>query len=75
MLFQWQCTLAMIKRWRIKWQKVSRTTAKHFDMGAIPNAKGVIFREWAHHAEIVYLIGPFKDWNETSTVVIFSHDL
>ena len=44
-------------------------------MGAIPNAKGVTFRVWVHHAEIVYLIGPFKDWNETSTVVIFSHDL
>ncbi len=44
----------------------SPTTAQHSGMGAIPNAKGVTFRVWAPHAEIVYLIGTFNGWNETS---------
>jgi len=36
-------------------------------MGAIPNAKGVTFRVWAPHAEKVYVLGSFNDWDETST--------
>jgi len=36
-------------------------------MGAIPHAKGAAFRVWAPHAEEVYVIGSFNDWNETST--------
>ena len=44
----------------------SPTNEQHSGMGAIPNAKGVTFRVWAPHAEIVYLIGTFNGWNETS---------
>ena len=44
----------------------SPTIAQHSGMGAIPNAKGATFRVWAPHAEIVYLIGTFNRWNETS---------
>jgi len=43
---------------------------KQSGMGAIPNAKGVSFRVWAPHAEKVYLIGSFNDWNETSTPLV-----
>jgi 1,4-alpha-glucan branching enzyme len=43
------------------------TMAKHSGMGAIPNANSVTFRVWAPHAENVYLIGTFNNWNETST--------
>jgi 1,4-alpha-glucan branching enzyme len=45
----------------------TRTMPKHSGMGAIPNTKGVTFRVWAPHAEIVYLIGTFNGWSETST--------
>src|SRR5271169_2638351 len=45
----------------------TRTIAKQSGMGAIPNAKGVTFRVWAPHAEKVYVLGSFNDWNETST--------
>ncbi|MGO9136716.1 MAG: alpha-amylase family glycosyl hydrolase [Syntrophales bacterium] len=48
----------------------ARTTANHSGMGAIPHAKGVTFRVWAPHAEKVYLIGSFNDWNETSTPLV-----
>ncbi len=46
------------------------TIAKQSGMGAIPHAKGVAFRVWAPHAEKVYLIGSFNDWNETSTSLL-----
>jgi len=39
-------------------------------MGAIPHAKGVTFRVWAPHAEKVYLVGSFNDWNETSMPLV-----
>ncbi|MBA3007729.1 MAG: alpha amylase C-terminal domain-containing protein [Proteobacteria bacterium] len=39
-------------------------------MGAVPGAQGVSFRVWAPHAEKVYLIGSFNDWNETSTPLV-----
>jgi 1,4-alpha-glucan branching enzyme len=40
------------------------------DMGAIPHDKGVTFWVWAPHAEKVYLIGTFNDWNETSAPLV-----
>jgi len=43
---------------------------KHPGMGAIPGAQGVTFRVWAPHAEKVYVIGSFNDWNETSTSLV-----
>jgi 1,4-alpha-glucan branching enzyme len=43
-----------------------QTIAIHSGMGAIPNEKGVTFRVWAPHAENVYLIGTFNNWNKTS---------
>src|SRR5512143_1639154 len=46
------------------------TMAKHSGMGAIPNARGVTFRVWAPHAEKVYVVGTFNDWNETSTPLV-----
>ena len=45
----------------------THTAIKQSGMGAIPNAKGVTFRVWAPHAEKVYVIGTFNDWNKTST--------
>ena len=37
-------------------------------MGAIPNIdeSGTAFRVWAPHAEAVWVIGDFNDWNDTS---------
>jgi 1,4-alpha-glucan branching enzyme len=35
--------------------------------GAMPNITGVTFRVWAPHAEKVYVIGTFNDWNKTAT--------
>ena len=52
----------------------ARTIAKKAGMGAIPTAKGVTFRVWAPHAEKVYLIGSFNDWNETSTPLVSDPD-
>lgn len=43
---------------------------KHPGMGAIPGAKGVTFRVWAPHAEKVYVIGSFNDWNETAAPLV-----
>jgi 1,4-alpha-glucan branching enzyme len=48
----------------------ARTMSKETGMGAIPNAKGVTFRVWAPHAEKLYVIGSFNDWNETSTPLV-----
>ena len=36
-------------------------------LGAIPGNKGVTFRVWAPHAEKVFIIASFNDWNKTST--------
>jgi 1,4-alpha-glucan branching enzyme len=47
-----------------------RTTAKKPHMGAIPGSKGVTFRVWAPHAEKVFLIGTFNDWQDTSTPLV-----
>lgn len=43
----------------------------HTAMGAIPNANnsGTNFKVWAPHADAVWVIGDFNDWNETT------HDL
>lgn len=46
------------------------TLIQHPGMGAVPGAQGVSFRVWAPHAEKVYLIGSFNDWNETSTPLV-----
>ena len=45
----------------------ARTMANHSGMGSIPNAKGVTFRVWAPHAEMVYVTGTFNDWSKAST--------
>ena len=45
----------------------TNTAIKHPGMGAIPTSEGVTFRVWAPHAEKVYVIGSFNNWNETST--------
>ena len=50
--------------------KKTRTMPKQPGMGAIPTAKGVTFRVWTPHAEKVYVIGSFNDWNETSTPLV-----
>ncbi|GFO57248.1 1,4-alpha-glucan branching enzyme [Geomonas sp. Red276] len=42
-------------------------TKDHPGMGAIPDAGGVAFRVWAPHANKVFLVGSFNDWNEVST--------
>jgi 1,4-alpha-glucan branching enzyme len=44
--------------------------SKQTGMGATPTAKGVTFRVWAPHAEKVYVIGSFNDWNKTSTPLV-----
>lgn len=44
----------------------ANTLARQTGLGAIPYAEGVAFRVWAPHAEQVYLVGSFNDWNETS---------
>ncbi len=46
------------------------TAVKHPGMGAIPGAQAVTFRVWAPHAEKVYVIGSFNDWNETSAPLV-----
>ena len=50
--------------------KKMNTAVKHKGMGAMPGDKGVTFRVWAPHAEKVYVIGSFNDWNETSTPLV-----
>lgn len=40
------------------------TQARQQGMGAWPFAQGVAFRVWAPHAEEVYVIGTFNDWDE-----------
>lgn len=46
----------------------SLTLEKHLDgMGCIKHEKGAAFRVWAPHAEELYLIGIFNDWDETAT--------
>jgi 1,4-alpha-glucan branching enzyme len=45
----------------------TNTAIKPPGMGAIPSARGVIFRVWAPHAEKVYVTGTFNDWSKTST--------
>jgi len=46
------------------------TMPRQAGMGAIPTAKGVTFRVWAPHAEKVYVIGSFNNWNETSAPLV-----
>jgi 1,4-alpha-glucan branching enzyme len=48
----------------------SNTMPKQSGMGAIPNAKIVTFCVWVPHAEKVYVIGSFNEWNETSTPMV-----
>jgi len=48
----------------------TRTTAMHAGMGATPTSEGVTFRVWAPHAEKIYVIGSFNDWNETATPLV-----
>ncbi len=50
--------------------RIMNTAIKHPGMGAVPGAQGVSFRLWAPHAEKVYVIGSFNDWNETSTPLV-----
>ena len=50
--------------------KKIKPAIKQPGMGAIPGAKGVTFRVWAPHAEKVYVIGSFNDWNETSLPLV-----
>ena len=45
----------------------ANTAIKHPSMGAVPGAKGVIFRVWAPNAEKVCVTGTFNDWSKTST--------
>lgn len=35
-------------------------------MGSLPHSAGVAFRVWAPHAQQVFVIGDFNEWNETS---------
>jgi 1,4-alpha-glucan branching enzyme len=46
--------------------KLNSPTEKHLGMGCIVHENGVAFRVWAPHAQKVYVIGDFNDWNETS---------
>lgn len=48
--------------------------SKHPGMGAIPGAKGAVFRVWAPHAEKVYATGTFNDWSKTSTPLFSEHN-
>ena len=36
-------------------------------MGAIPHAQGTAFRVWAPHAQAVYVMGSFNNWNRPGT--------
>jgi 1,4-alpha-glucan branching enzyme len=46
--------------------KFRQPTEKHVGMGCVIHEKGVAFRVWAPHAQKVYVIGDFNEWNETS---------
>jgi 1,4-alpha-glucan branching enzyme len=46
--------------------KKTNTAVKNPEMGAMPGAKGVIFRLWAPYAQQVFVIGTFNDWNKTA---------
>ncbi|HUV99335.1 MAG TPA: alpha-amylase family glycosyl hydrolase [Gallionella sp.] len=54
--------------------KKSHSTSKNPGMGAIPGARGAIFRVWAPHAEKVYVTGGFNDWSKTSTPLFSEHN-
>jgi 1,4-alpha-glucan branching enzyme len=46
--------------------RTHQITEKHPGIGCIVHEKGVAFRVWAPHAQKVYVIGNFNEWNETS---------
>ncbi|TLV02630.1 alpha-amylase family glycosyl hydrolase [Dyadobacter luticola] len=48
-------------------QTENPATEQHFEgMGATCYPEGVFYRVWAPHAEKVFVIGSFNDWNETA---------
>jgi len=47
--------------------ETNNTAINHPGMGAIPGERDVTFRVWAPHAEKVYVIGSFNEWNKTAT--------
>jgi len=47
---------------------------KHTGMGAIVHPEGVAFRLWAPHAEAVYVVGAFNDWDEEAHAMEHEED-
>lgn len=44
------------------------------DLGATPNAEGVVFRVWAPHAESLFVAGDFNNWSPQAAPLLRGND-